>query len=71
MPYGTGSYGSLPYGGDFDGGGAAPPATSPGATGWWWNGPAARMLADAGFLLLVKPRLEERERQKGSGDANP
>jgi hypothetical protein len=70
MPYGTGSYGSLPYGGDFDSGGGAPVGVA-GSAGWWWDGPAARMLADAGFLLLVKPPLEERDRQKKGGDASP
>lgn len=71
MPYGTGSYGSLPYGGDFDSGTGPAPAVPPGASGWWWNGPAARMLADAGFLLLVKPPLEQRGREKRADDENP
>jgi hypothetical protein len=34
------------------------------AAGWWFAGPAARMLADAGFLLLVKPVLDDRERKR-------
>jgi hypothetical protein len=32
--------------------------------GFWFTGPAARMLADAGFQLLVKPRLDERQAEK-------
>jgi hypothetical protein len=39
-----------------------------GAAGWWFAGPAARMLADAGFLLLVKPVLDEREAKRKRGD---
>lgn len=43
---------------------------STGASAWWFAGPAARMLADAGFLLLVKPVLDERERKKRGEDEN-
>lgn len=114
MPYGSGSYGSLEYGGDFglstatviqlgaigdvvfddvmaaaaalslgaiagasflvtaDGSialhaiaeasftasGAAPtPPQAAGSLGWWFMGPAGRMLADAGFQVLVVPYL--------------
>lgn len=72
MPYGTGSYGSLPYGGDFNGGATPAPGTAQGANAWWWNGPAARMLADAGFLLLVQPVLDERAaKRKGGDDESP
>jgi hypothetical protein len=58
MPYGTGSYGALEYGGDFDNL-AVPPAGGAGlGGGWWWNGVAARTIADAGFLLIVAPHFE-------------
>ena len=52
----TGYAPSLSFSGS--GGGAG------GNGGFWFTGPAARMLADAGFLLLVKPRLDERQAAK-------
>lgn len=58
MPFGTGSYGSLVYGGDFDHSGVTPaPGGPPKANAWWWVGAGARTLADAGFLLLVAPHF--------------
>lgn len=68
MPYGTGSYGSLPYGGDFDSQAPAPSGNNDNAGAWWFTGIGARTLDDAGFLLLVAPHFDDNGDPSLGGD---
>lgn len=50
MPYGTGSFGALAYGGDFE---TAPAAADETHNGYWWWGPGHQQI----FLDLIYHRF--------------